>query len=743
LLSVIILAYFWPSVSADKIPYSGAYIGSDMTEFSLPIRAMAYKGINTGSMPWWSDSLALGFPLIAESQIHFFYPLQFFFFKFLPFISAFNWLLIIHFVLGAWGMYFFCRLIKLSRPTSFLSAVTFILSGFFVTHLQLISVIETATLLPWYFLICELYFQKNKFYVLAFLSLVIGIGGQFQIMYYCLLVVSLFFVWRLFFLPVTFFIKIKKIIIFILIVLFGFCLLAIQLLPTIELAQNSWRQSGHVEEIFDFFLYHPKNVLTFLFPYFFGNQSQGTYFENHALVGMPWQNNGYFGFFPVLLIFLGIFYYWRRWYRAEFKRYYLFFFILLFVLLIILLFNRVFIIRYFLTVLPGLSLFRYQTRIILLIVFCGSILAGWSFENLKVYLSKKIKLRYIYLSLVCFFIFFVIVDLFIYGYRYNTFLDSTKVSAETESSQFLKKDTSLFRVQTYGSGYGYLSMLHQYQGWHKNHDWIFLNRELLEPDINSLYGLDTVSINSGLQIRRNYRLNIILESLGYGYLPATMDYPKGNIVNLSDNYLKIQGMLNVKYLLSFFNLRNENLELVKEIDARGLTLPVKIYKNNFWQARAYLVPQVRFSATDGSFFGDLKMLRNFYHSGFNFNNQALVEEELVLADSLQKSPGRVNIKEWNNGRIRLELSQDAENFLVIANSFYPGWQAFIDDKPVKIYRANYVFQGLLVPAGEHNIVLIYKSTYYELGKKITFASYFLLVFYFFFRTLKYVWQTIH
>ena len=53
--------------------------------------------------------------------------------------------------------------------------------------------------------------------------------------------------------------------------------------------------------------------------------------------------------------------------------------------------------------------------------------------------------------------------------------------------------------------------------------------------------------------------------------------------------------------------------------------------------------------------------------------------------------------------------------LVIAQTYYPAWKAYIDGEPVKIWRANYAFQGLQVPEGHHRIDLRYEDKVFRTG----------------------------
>ena len=47
--------------------------------------------------------------------------------------------------------------------------------------------------------------------------------------------------------------------------------------------------------------------------------------------------------------------------------------------------------------------------------------------------------------------------------------------------------------------------------------------------------------------------------------------------------------------------------------------------------------------------------------------------------------------------------------VVISQTYYPAWKAYVDGRPTKIWRANYAFQALEVPAGRHQIKMVYED----------------------------------
>jgi hypothetical protein len=76
------------------------------------------------------------------------------------------------------------------------------------------------------------------------------------------------------------------------------------------------------------------------------------------------------------------------------------------------------------------------------------------------------------------------------------------------------------------------------------------------------------------------------------------------------------------------------------------------------------------------------------------------------ADS--ESSGKVRILADRMNGIDLEARVDHRSLLVLADAWYPGWTARVDGRSQPIFKVNYLFRGIFVEPGEHQVAFDYE-----------------------------------
>ncbi len=60
-----------------------------------------------------------------------------------------------------------------------------------------------------------------------------------------------------------------------------------------------------------------------------------------------------------------------------------------------------------------------------------------------------------------------------------------------------------------------------------------------------------------------------------------------------------------------------------------------------------------------------------------------------------------------NGTVDVRVRTDRQSLLVLADARYPGWRVTVDGKPAELLQADHAFRGVVVPAGEHQVRFTY------------------------------------
>ena len=88
----------------------------------------------------------------------------------------------------------------------------------------------------------------------------------------------------------------------------------------------------------------------------------------------------------------------------------------------------------------------------------------------------------------------------------------------------------------------------------------------------------------------------------------------------------------------------------------------------------------------------------------------------VVSPTVGETTGAsVRITRYQPQWIELQTSNQQPGFLVLSETYYRGWEAWIDGKRAPVERVNYALRGLAVPAGEHRIEFVFRSPSFRKG----------------------------
>ncbi|GIW82437.1 MAG: hypothetical protein KatS3mg105_4244 [Gemmatales bacterium] len=94
-----------------------------------------------------------------------------------------------------------------------------------------------------------------------------------------------------------------------------------------------------------------------------------------------------------------------------------------------------------------------------------------------------------------------------------------------------------------------------------------------------------------------------------------------------------------------------------------------------------------------------------------------------MANSATTPFAEAAIEHYSPNRITVRLpGTKQKSWLVLNDVWYPGWTCLVDGKPKTVLRANYLFRAVEVPAGAKEAVFTFSPRSYRLGRTVTLVS---------------------
>ncbi len=506
------------------------------------------------------------------------------------------------------------------------------------------------------------------------------------------------------------------------------------------LDQSSETSKGTKWEYATQWSFHPKELLSLIYPYYFGLQNTSDV-EKGAYWGfMPFtQSTHYVGLVILMFSILGIV-------LRKPKRFELIFWVVT-GLIVLTGFGSFFSILYkpFYSLLPFFSKFRIPSMIYLLLAITIPILGARGLDIfIDVYEEKK-EMKKVFTVISGFLIMSLL--LFMFGElilsfsgfsdaRYDPMTISKLRSARIE----LFNKGLLLAIFICASIGALIYSLSQKKIDNKTFKYLVILIALLDIWIvNSEFMNVRPPLNLDRKFRRDNLVNHIksdkehfrifpademgsnkysywnIESIG-GYRPIKLR----NYQDLMDaggfSRPRVLDMLNVKYVVTKKKINNPNFKKIESI--KGL------YENKNVLPKSWIVSDIKNVSTQR------ESLMEILLSGFNPKDIAIVYDYNGPQIS-NNSGGDVSVKSREENRIELVSKTEAGGLLVLSEIYYrPGWIAKVNDVETPIYQTNHILRSIYVPKGVSNIVFEYDNTDWKrtrLLSRISFISVILIL----------------
>lgn len=767
------LLLFWRWVIKGEVLYWGTLL------FQFwPWRHLVKSSLLAGEWPLWNPLLGNGTPLLANLQSAVFYPPNLLY-LFMPVEQGLTLSVVLHLILAGILMFVYGRHLGLYPFAATVSALTFMFSGYLVGRIQFITMINAAAWIPITLFLyeknLELSFSTPKsglnIIALGGALLLPLLAGHGQLWFYTLWLIgsyALFRSWqtgRGHHRPwLTMAREMGKLGLAI-----GLALLLAggQLLPTAEFVLHSARSGGAERTFALTYSFWPWRLVTLLAPTFFGHPAHHNYwgYANY------WEDHAYLGVLPLILALLAIWPRIRSTVRqtpppspvgtgSTYWQVIPFFAGLVPISLILAMGWNTPVYLWIFDYVPGFSFFQAPARLLIWYTVAISVLAGIGaqmYETTSIHRPFWRRLLVAALGLTG----AGVAGTFLVSGRSQTFLTATVTFGvwlmlsvillllrpdpdETWPARrrlagwrwiviilitanllwaawpliltmspaiFNRPITTAQFLASQPEGYRYY--VSEQFDYDIKFDRYYRFDSFGRPEIASWQGLrETLVPNLGIYAGLPSSNND--DPLSVGSWQQLVD-----LVERSDpaQQAKLLRLMNVGYVIDGPEWNaGENITPPETVAIYHLSnaLPRAYFVTNVQWVDSETDALARLSAPDFDSHRELVIMK----SGPEIEAVNLVKD---TGDSVTAgSPVKLLTQE--RGRISLSVEALRPGFVVLTDTFYPGWEATVDGQPAHIYQANLSFRAVAVEEGKHAIDFSYQPLTFKLGLWISTIS---------------------
>jgi hypothetical protein len=744
---------------------------SDGTRSFYFVREYLLRSLQQGKLPLWNPFTHFGTPFLANMQWGVLYPLN------LPLVPlppdpAYNVFIAMHLAMAGIFMFMLARDWGLSRVPAAIAAFSFMLSGRFLGWASggTLNILSSAAWLPLVVLVFRraVFAERDRVVWTALVASVLGleiVSGHPQFTFFSVLVLFVVAAWRTGEMladrrgvgP-----AVRPIVMFAAAICLAIGLGAAQIVPTYEGARNStrgfeWTATALPRSIEG--SYNPLRLLTWLVPDVYGNtvslRPAATDWLSLAL-GEPHSDEfrGYIGVLPFLLALFSI----TRWRDDSSVR-------LLWVIcgsgFVIALgrFTPIYPLMYALV--PPLRAFRIPGRYLTLVVFSLALLAGFGADAL-LHGSRPSARRWIRPLAALATVLLVSAGaaiafhtpLLAYGQRIAAPLFASRPSGFALAEQdrdrlvavayalalrgtliaaaFAGASAAIFMAAARGARPWILSVFivagvtvdlalqaSMYTNAEPMHDHLAQNAPLMQA-LRAAGGgtargftLENSSPRARPDLVRPSENAYIHERLftAGGYDPFELA-----TYHAARDLLEADLRSGSSYIASVFGLRFIVTEIAlpaARFNAVGRIGTATIYENLDAVPRFYVAGGGRAVRDSAMAFASLQARR------IRPGEEVLLETTEPMRAEVGERAGRAAVISMQPEELRLDVHADRDGYLVVNDSYYPGWTATVDDRAQPILRANGHVRAVHLTAGDHVVIMRFEPPLVRLGAWIS------------------------
>jgi len=735
----LLVSYYepWRSYPAPEYPNGppNKAMGFDNVRIYYPLKTVALQALRQHMPPLWNPYNFAGSVLLGTYQSAVFHPFSWLFLV-LPTIDAWSVMMILQPILCALAMYAFLTALKLSRSARFIGAVAFAFSGFFMTWWQESYLFTySALFLPVALYAVERYLEKrdNRWLALLAASLTLSIfSGAFQMTFYVYMFTIVWILYRCLTRPDRWYLWFRLAGAAAISVLLG----SVHLIPSMEAYAQSTRVSTDVKYIFDAYLLPFHQLVTLFAPDYFGNPATYNYFGK----GFYHERLMFLGTVPFILILTQLLQ-WKsasrdgKFFRAAF----------LITLSLVLTLPTTWLVLYYLR-LPLLSTMT-PSRMMMLVSFTGAVLSAYAVEQYWKALPKKILLWVSIISLLALgaagaaplaakhfddkntsyvislrnlvipgiSIFITVFTLWVVHFYKNWKPLGLAIVAITlmGNAFFFTNKYLYFSERRFV--YPYSAVFDELKKKQFDRFWTYDNG-YIEKNFASQYSMFSPEGYDSIMIKRYGELLAFANSGG-----GTMVPDRANaLIRSTDHFTDILTDPYRRRTLELLGARYIARKLTPDKNEQKMqddpaALP-RIWEDGTYAIHEYhaILPRVHLFTDVQIETNGTNLLESLYNPSTDIKKTVFLEESPGMSYTVGAT-GSASITAYTPNTVTVRTQTDGAMLLHLSDAYYPGWNAYVDGKKTKVYRANYTFRAVTIPDGNHEVVFRYEPLSWLLG----------------------------
>lgn len=683
---------------------------------TVPAKVFLTERLREGEFPFWNPMILSGMPYLADINLGTLYPSTLLYLFYNPIVVV-TVVSLLHYLLAFAGMYKFIRTLYLTPQTAITAATIYTFSGSLITYSNNTAILQVAAMFPWLMWAWRRLAVKKtpgSLFAVAVVSALTIVAGHVQVAYYSLIFGILFFV------ITGKGTLLHKAGLVILAVIPALDISALQIIPFAEFAGESTR-IGNGWDYASYGSLPPVSLIRFLLPSIAGNIPSGTDWVFGGTV------SGFTGVLTLYFALYGIG-------QSKVQKFFLYGAILSLVLALGR-FTPFYAIVY--SVVPGISLFRMPSQILIVWTLSIAVLAGFGVNRH----TKDIKVP---LTISAYMAFgSITAALAVPFLTYNVLRISAQNALFASKITFLGYEGTdylitniLLNICILGIGFMILRVIRQLITDHSAAVTgitvlIFLElflysgatlatvpyskfKEWTEPTLTVL------PVNSWQTERlyidpSSYKSPVVRE-FSEGWLPGEIRW---QIETLRPNLAGLKGIATVNgYSSSILRRLADAVSESRQPDPTGIEID-SVRSDIF-----HTLASTKILTRDTSMYTDGFTKKGSLSDLTVYENKDARPRFFGLTADQSTISAEVSHYSANTAEISIDMPQDG--VAVFSDMYYPGWTAKVDNVPTRIMPYGNAVKSVAVPAGHHVISFSFRPRYLMVAFALTIAGLFLL-----------------